>query len=153
MDALTLALSLQTVIAADAAVADFCRVRYGTRPTIYVGVDEADPPPADSYPLVAVYDFLIAGGGTSASHITYDISMACGVMNRSVQRDDGAKTIFYTGLIEAELLRDLVFSALRTGHFGKLTMKDGNSGQAMAYPLFVSGMVVSIETPNLRTRP
>jgi hypothetical protein len=152
MNALVLARQIQAVIATDPDVAEFCIQRYGQKPTIYVGMDEADPPGINDYPVIALHEFYINGAGTGSRTKMFEIALAAGVINETVDYDPLARTKFYMGLIEADRLRDLAFAAIIKNNFGKLFIKDGDIGSAMAHPMYVSGMTVAIEQINVRTR-
>jgi hypothetical protein len=147
-----MAIQLQAVIAADPEVAEFCIQRYGLKPTVYVGMDEANPPATADYPVIALHDFSIMGAGTGSQRKQFEIALAAGVINETIDYDALARTKFFMGLIEADQLRDLAFSAIIKNNFGRVFIKDGEIGSAMAYPMYVSGMTVAIEQINVRMR-
>lgn len=152
MDAITLASQIQHAIAVDANVLAYCNSEFSARPHIFVGVDDENPPDKTKYPVVALFDFFVSGGGASNSNIVYEMSVGCGVINDAIEYDADLKTTLYRGLVQAETLRSTVFAALKTARLGKITIKDGAVGQVMVFPMFVAGMTVAIETINLRTR-
>jgi hypothetical protein len=152
MNALEMARSVQAAIAADADVIAYAIQKYGVKPTVYVGMDAADPPAESDYPVIALHEFFISGGGTGSRTNVFEISLAAGVINATIDYDALARTRFYMGLIEADQLRALAFSAIVKNHFGKVFIKDGDIGSAMAHPMYVSGMTVVIEQIASRAR-
>ena len=142
--------AIKTVWQTDEDINNFCAEYYGIRPSVFIGMDDNNPPSRDFYPLVAALEFRIRGGGSSGRYI-YDIVMGCGVNDDNIATDAPNRTYTYQGVLRSEQLRSLAFAALVKNNFGKITVK-GDTGQASVFPLFISGMTVEIETINSRRR-
>ena len=119
--------------------------------TLFVGVDENNPPAAEHYPLIAITEIRISGGG-SGPRITYEIDMAAGIKNETIDHDEGNRVYEYKGLAQVDAFRAQAFSALHAANFGKISIKDGAVGQSAAHPLYISGMTVQIEYINHKRR-
>ena len=119
----------------------------GGRFYLFVGIDENNPPAAEYYPLVAITEIRIAGGG-AGPRINYEIDMAAGIKNEEVSFDPDNQVYTYQGLARVDSFRARVFSALYLAGFGKISIKEGAAGQSAVHPLYVSGMTVQIEYIN-----
>jgi hypothetical protein len=115
--------------------------------TLFVGIDENNPPEAEHYPLLAVTEIRIAGGGASP-RVTYEVDLAAGIKNETLSHDAANRTYTYEGILQADAFRARAFSALFAANFGKISIKDGAVGQSAVHPLYISGMTVSIEYIN-----
>lgn len=123
----------------------------GYRFFLFVGVDPNNPPGGAYYPLIAITEIRISGGG-AGPRINYEIDMAVGLKNESVSFDEGNKTYIYEGLAQVDAFRARVFSALYLAPFGKISIKEGAVGQSAVHPLYISGMTMEIEYINTKRR-
>jgi len=142
--------AIRTAWQNDADILSFCQENYGSKPFIFIGMDEQNPPQENYYPIIAALEFRTRGGGSSGRTI-YEIEIGCGVLNKNIETDETNRTFIYTGVFRAEKLRTLAFDALVKNNFGKITVK-GDTGQASNFPMFISGMTVSIEVINSNRR-
>jgi len=130
---------------------DWADANLGAAFTLFVGVDANNPPAADHYPLLAVTEIRVSGGG-AGPRVTYEIDMAAGVKNEAIDHDAANRVYQYNGLAQADAFRARAFAALFAANFGKISIKDGAVGQSAAHPLYVSGMTVQIEYINHKRR-
>lgn len=126
---------------------DWAAANLGAPFTLFVGVDENNPPAAENYPLIAITEIRISGGG-SGPRVTYEVDMAAGLKDATISHDAGNHVYTYQGMTKVDEFRAKVFSALYLANFGKISIKDGAVGQSAAHPLYISGMTVEIEYIN-----
>lgn len=132
-------------------LAAWAEANLGESFTLFVGVDENNPPASEHYPLLAITEIRTAGGG-AGPRLTYEVDMAAGVRNETVSHDADLSVYEYKGLAQADAFRARAFAALFAANFGKISVKDGAVGQSAAHPLYVSGMTVQIEYINAKRR-
>jgi len=130
---------------------DWAEANLGEPMTLFVGVDDNNPPKSEHYPLIAITEIRIAGGG-SGPRITYEVDLAAGVKSEAVSHDEPNRVYTYEGIGLVEAFRARVFAALFAASFGKISIKEGAVGQSAAHPLYVSGMTVEIEYINAKRR-
>jgi len=130
---------------------DWAESNLGEAFSMFIGVDANNPPGEEYYPLLAVTEIRISGGG-AGPRITYEIDMAAGVKNDTIDHDTDNQVYEYKGLAQADAFRAQAFSALYAANFGKISIKDGAVGQSAAHPLHISGMTVQIEYINHKRR-
>jgi hypothetical protein len=119
----------------------------GERFTLFVGVDENNPPKAEHYPLIAITEIRITGGGTG-QRVTYEIDMAAGIEDETVDYLEDKQAYIYRGIGRVDAFRARAFSALYLSNFGKISIKEGAAGQSAFHPLYISFMTVTIEYIN-----
>jgi hypothetical protein len=138
------------IIAATAGnpdLVDWAEANLGERFTLFVGVDENNPPAAEHYPLVAITEIRITGGGASP-WLNLEVDLAAGIKNEAVDHDGANRVYTYRGITQVDAFRARVFSALYMSNFGKISIKEGAVGQSAVHPLYISGMTVQIEYIN-----
>lgn len=113
---------------------------------VFVGVDDMNPPTPDQYPLLAVTE-LRTTGESQKGRTSHEIDLAAGVNDDTMVTDDDAGSVVQQGLLLAEQFREQARDALLRSHFGKISIS-GETGQVSVFPLFVSGMTLTIETIN-----
>lgn len=137
-------------IAADSALAEWCLATYGTRGSIYVGIDQKNPAPVTMYPVVAIVDVSQARG--DRPHDAWDVTIGCGVTQEVIDAADGPpRRVVYRGVHEAERLRELVEDALRRGRFARIDFS-GESAAMTDYPTFVSFTTATLSMVKVNRR-
>lgn len=134
--------SVRDILAADTDVNAWCQANFGRGLTVYVGIDEAQPAPPEDYPLAALVD-LRARAGNAANRRTWELLLGLGVIAETVSVTGNVHT--YTGLLQAEELRDLAENALLKGLALPGVSARGVSARINMFPTFVSYTLVSIE--------
>lgn len=131
----------------DETINRFCQDTFGKLPTIYIGVDDEAPPPAEEYPLL-VLEGIRSKRPRSGSQ-AHLITIGVGVVDKRVTRTD--RTRVYQGLSSAATLLALAEGAVAQGCRGKTTT-ESDTGQLSWFPIFVTTATITIEVPVSRGR-
>jgi hypothetical protein len=142
---------IMTVWATDTAIQDYCQTTFGKVPTIMNAIDEQNPPGEDDFPLIAFYDWRSSGGMAGMTE-KFEFLVGIAVVEKGVTFNDTLNVKTYSGPARVETLRSLAERAVRAARIGKVTW-DGGEGPLTDFPLFTALSVITVETPNPRTRP
>lgn len=150
-------LALQAAIVADSALNAWCLAEFGSSPTVWIGLDEQNPPVEADYPLVSLVG-IDQGRGEARGEIQWQVHVGCGVVNSVLLAPEGAATRTYSGLLQAETLRELTENAFYRMRPAGVTIGVDSSGEASSvsyHPLYVSytTVVVSSLKTNRRGLP
>jgi len=148
-DTATLLENIRDHLADDAAIRAWCQTAGYDRPTIYLGVDENDPPPASAYPVIVIGGFSREDG--NSYEIIYSVDIAVGISNNSVSVSEDRKTVTYSGMIEAENLADHVEKSLLRAAFAAVTFQ-AEASQETFGDLHVSYTTARISVPVKKRR-
>lgn len=138
--------TLQTALAADQVLVDWCVANIGKQPTIQIDYDEDRQLDSDIYPLISLA--TIAGTGRIADpRKEWQLSILVAVRNAAVLDEihgtTGARLRTYSGRLLAEGLRDQVVEALYRAKIGRVEVKD-ETGSRTYVPLFYAVFQASI---------
>jgi hypothetical protein len=134
---------IRTALADDAAVTAWCVEHFGKSHTVFIDVDERQPPdPSTDYPAIVVTG-LSQVRGDSHRDLAWELEIGVGVVNEEIVESGNTKTM--TGFCQAETLRELAENAIYRAGIGSVTTR-AESGSASFFPLFISGSVIPITT-------
>jgi len=139
--------SIAEAVAGDESVTAWCADRYGKSQTVYVYVDEENPPSESDYPVVAVIS-ADAERGDAKAETVYEIDVGCGVISEEKEESalpGGGRIVEYKGFTEAEEFRTEVENALFRA---KILPLDATARSSVVgvFPLFVSYMTLRFKT-------
>ena len=137
-------LAVQAALLADTELTAWCTVQCGQAPTIWVGINEQQPPVESDYPLVSIAG-VEHGRGGSRGEIEWRLHVGVGVVNDELDSDAYGRT--YTGFLQAETLREFAEDALFRARIPGLTIGVDSSGEAASesyHPLYVSYTTVLV---------
>lgn len=133
---------IAAVLSGDDLVRAWCIQTFGKAHTVYIDVDENNPPkPEDDYPVIVVTG-LRQTRGVSVREISWELEIGVGVVNDEITVDGNVKTM--TGFGQAHALRELAENAIYRAGLGDVSSLV-ESGFASYYPLFISGSVIPIK--------
>ena len=112
----------------------------------YIGIDDQNPPRPEQYPLIAVTE-IRASGEALKGRTKHEVDIACGVNKETITEDVEKNSHVQEGLLLAESFREQVRDAMFRSYPGKVSIS-GDAGQVSFFPLFVSGMTLTVETIN-----
>lgn len=141
---------IRDVWAANEKLRKFCQDEYGKLPSIFFGMDEENPPAAEYFPMLCIYE-LHPGGGMTGNTKQHTLLVGVALEDSKIGKDELKRTYTYTGLLKVEKLRNLAEQALISARLGKVNWQ-GESGPIYKFPLFTSMSVVTVEIPNNKGR-
>lgn len=145
-----LLIQIQTALANNVTIRNWCVANYDQKQTTYLGINEEEAAPAADYPLIAITEASRDYGNAKNSQ-TWDIGIGCGIINETLDYDEYLRTKTYRGMLDAEAFREQVEAALIAERFAKITF-NGESGSLNLFPVFISFIAATIEIPNSRRR-
>jgi len=131
---------IRNAIATDSALLAWCVAQFGKSPSVWVGIDEENPPAASQYPVIALLKIDQIRGGSKDENV-WELTLGIAVSNNGIVTS--GITYTYTGMLQAETLRELAEDSI---YRAKLSSADSD-GQSMSindYPLFISFSVMTI---------
>ena len=140
--------ALQAALVADTALNAWCVTQFGAAPTIWIGLDEQNPPVESDYPLVALVG-VDQGRGGARGEIQWQVHIGVGVVNPALLSPEGATTRTYSGMLQAETLRELAENALYRMRPAESAINIDSSGEASSvsyHPLYVSYTTVLVSS-------
>jgi len=140
-----LAIKIRDIIAADSDLAAWTHAQFSTPPEVHLGMRIDEPIPPDDYPVVVIDSIR----RDYAHRDLFVVSFGCGVVNEAIEVVGNKQT--YTGLLQAEDMRELVCDALIHGRFARIDFA-GHTGQLHFYPTFISLFEANIQYRKLRRR-
>ena len=133
---------IKTVLIGDDLMTAWCIQNFGRAQTIFMDIDENNPPvPDEDYPVIVVTDIRQIRGD-SVRDLSWELEIGVGVVNDEISVDGNARTM--TGFIQAQALRELAENALYRAGLGDVSSR-AESGSASYYPLFIGGSVIPIK--------
>ncbi len=137
---------IKNAFAGDQILTAWCQQTFGRPQTVFIDIDENNPPdPESDYPVIAVTD-LRQVRGDSLREIIYELEFGAGVVQEDIEINGNTKTM--KGFMQAESLRELAEDALYRAGIADLSSKS-ETGSVSCYPLFISGTAISFK--QLRT--
>lgn len=143
---------IKAALAGDDLIRAWCIQTFGRAHTVFIDVDENNPPkPEDDYPVIAVTG-LSQMRGVSVRELSWELELGVGVVNDEISVDGNARVM--TGFGQAHALRELAENAIYRVGLGDVSSRV-ESGIVSYYPLFISGSVIPIKIlkPNRRAMP
>lgn len=142
---------MQSTLIADSALGAWCQAELGRAPTIWLGIDEQNPPPEDDYPLVAIVGVDQLRGGARAE-IQWQVHLGAGVVNPEITTNLNARS--YSGLMQAETLRELAENALYRARLPAVNIESTGEASSVGYhPLYVSYTTVIVSALRSLRKP
>ena len=130
--------AVQTALLNDSGVAAWCLDEFGKAPTIWLGLDEQNPPVESDYPLISIVA-IDQARGNSRGEIEWQLHLGVGIVNNGLTSAGNGRT--YPGMLQAENLRELAENALYRTRISGVSIDVGSSGEASSvsyHPIYVS---------------
>jgi len=142
---------IQSCLAGDQVLVDWCVANIGQKPSIQVDYDEDRQIDDESYPLISLA--TVAGTGRIADPLrNWQLGILVAVRDASVQVEThsitGARLRTYTGRLLVEGLRDQVVESLYRAKIGRVSVKD-EAGSRTYVPRFYA--VLQADISNITT--
>lgn len=132
---------IKRALADDALISAWCVQEFGRAHTVFVDVDENNPPvPANDFPAIVVTG-LNQVRGDAVRELSWELEIGVGIVNEEIAISGNVKTL--TGFGQVQALRELAENAIYRAGFGSVTTR-AESGSASYYPLFISGSIIPI---------
>jgi len=150
MNTSELLIKIRDILMDDSYLSSFCNDNFLKHPCIMLGVDDNSLPVESDYPVIAIVG-VRAIRGNAQNIKTWDVDLACGVVQEEIVASggSGSQTKTFTGMLQAENLRELVEVALVSAKFAKISIV-GESGNMNFYPLFTSYTTITIKSSAVR---
>jgi hypothetical protein len=137
---MTTALILEAIrlaLVADSALDAWCRSEFEKAPTVWLGIDEQNPPPEEDYPLVAIVG-VDQVRGDARGEIEWHVHLGAGIINAQLVTNGSSRT--YPGLTQAETMRELAENATYRAQLGGPVNVEttGEASSVSYHPLYVS---------------
>jgi hypothetical protein len=145
MNTLSLIAKLKDIFTTDSIFLAWCTENIGGQATLYIGVDDANPPGREDYPVIGITEITTKGESTHGQS-DFAVEMGFGVASETITDEAEIKCRTYAGKILAESFRSAGLAALKRAALGKMTVE--GTGQVDYHPLYVSGMQLTISTIN-----
>gem|GEM_PF-4597185 len=145
MNTLSLIAKLKEVFTTDTTFLAWCTENIGGRPTLYVGMDDANPPGREDYPIVGITE-ITSEGESVRGQADFTLEAGFGIESEVITDESAIKCRTYTGFTLAESFRVAGLAALKRAALGNMTVE--GTGQVNYHPLYVSGMRIKISTIN-----
>jgi len=129
--------ALKLALLSDALLDAWCQSEFSKAPTVWIGIDEQNPPPEEDYPLVAIVG-VDQARAEDRREIEWQVHFGSGVINTSFESSSNSR--IYPGLSQVETMRELAENALYRATFG-VPVNIHTSGEASSisyHPLYVS---------------
>ena len=137
-----LLIAIRNALATDATLAAWCTENLAATPTIFLGIDDAQPPAEDEYPLIAVVG-IEQERGESERELSWSVMLGIGVVNEEIAASGSMRT--RTGWLQAEGLREQAENALYRARIAS-AVTSGNASQECFHPLYVSFSTLTFTT-------
>lgn len=137
--------AIHASLLADSAMTSWCVAEFGVAPIIWLGVDDRNPPTDSEYPSVTIVGVEHIRSAATRGSIDWRISIGAGVVNDELVSSGSSR--IYTGMLQAETLRELAEDALYRAKISGLTVgidSNGESSSAGYHPLYVSYATVLV---------
>jgi len=134
--------TIRDIIANDQTLKDWCKAKFYQEHTVFLGVDEDNPPDDENYPVIALSYPRLSHG--DRSRIVIEIDMAAGIINEEIEEDSTGRIKTMAGIIDAENFIYKAEKAILSGYLGKTTFKREHL-QMSVFPQFISFSTVTVE--------
>lgn len=134
----------QAALLSDTELTAWCVDQFGQVATVWLGIDNNQPPAESEYPIVAIATVEQSRGG-GRGEIGWRLMIGVGVINEELDSDGSART--YTGFLQAETLRELAENALYRSRIPGMTVSLDSEAEASSesyHPLYVSYTTVIV---------
>lgn len=141
MNTVRLLETMRDVLAADPAIAEWCMLEFGKPPMVFLEIDQANPPQAEDYPLIAILG-VRQMRGDRLDKMEWEVDVGVGVIQPEVIISGSTRT--FKGMLQAETLREHAENALYQARVSSL----GSSGESMSdsmFPIFMSFTTVTVQ--------
>jgi len=135
--------TIRNALAADSALLAWSQAQFGKLPTIYLGIDERKPPPADEFPIVSLTGITFLQG-EGAREIVGQIDLGVGVLQEEIISSGQMRT--FKGLLQAEELRALAEDTLYRLKLPGALDSRAETAAVSAYPLFISYSILTLSS-------
>jgi len=132
---------IQKAIVYDKAIDDWCKDKFDSYPTCFLGIDEQNPPAPDDYPVITIVGVTQNRSDTSRE-LSWDIDLGVGIISETVSAEEGSKT--YEGFLLAEDLREQAENAIFGIKPARITTT-GEAGTISYHPLYVSYSTINVK--------
>jgi len=133
---------IKTVLASDEYIRGWCVQEFGRVHTVFVDIDEKNPPvPGEDYPVIIITG-LNQTRGDNVRDISWEVELGVGVVNEDIAVDGNTKSL--TGFGQVQALRELAENAIYRAGLGDVASR-AESGSVSYYPLFISGTVIPLK--------
>ena len=136
---------IRDTIADDADLSAWANAEFNTPAEVHLGMRLDEPIATDDYPVVVIDSIR----RNFAERDIYVVTFGCGVVNEEIEETGHKRT--FTGLLQAEDMREIVCDALIKGRFAKIEFS-GNTGQMNLYPIFISLFEANVQFRQSRRR-
>lgn len=110
--------------------------------SVYLGVDQRNPPDQSNYPMIAIVD-VRQNQKNPGNRRSWTVELGMVVVNDTVD-DTDPREVAYAGFTQVEAFRELVESTLIAAKIGKVIFS-GESEKLSDYPVFISGTTMQVE--------
>lgn len=142
MTSIELIEQIKTALASDDRIRNWCIQNFGKTHTVFVDIDENNPPvPGEDYPVIIITG-LNQVRGVSVRELSWTLELGVGVVNDEIIVDGNSKTM--TGFGQAHALRELAENAIYRTGLGDVSSR-AESGSTSYFPLFISGTMIPIK--------
>lgn len=138
-----LILAVANALVSDKDLDAWCREEFSKPATVWIDINDQNPPEASEYPTIAILGVTGDERGGNKSEITRQIHIGCAVENDALETDGFIK--IHRGFLEAERLRELAEAAIYRSGLGG-TGTEGVSASESRPPVFTSFSVITITT-------
>jgi hypothetical protein len=107
----TLLQALRDGIADATAIKTWCTTNYTRNHTVYVGLDQENPPDDDAYPIVSLYP-ISKGAGNSEEEKKHVFGVMLGIYDTALATGGKTNVVEYKGVQNIEAFRKLVAAAI-----------------------------------------
>ena len=133
---------IQETLADDMAVNAWCLDIFGKVPTVFLGMDEENPPDQDHYPVIMILDCRETRGRHSRAR-SWSVEIGVGIVQPEILAVPQRR--IYSGFLQAETFRSLVESALLALRRPHKIDVSGDAGRGDDYPLYCSFTQITFE--------
>jgi len=140
--------AIRDALAADTTISEWCTSEFSKSPTIFLGLDQQNPPPEGDYPLIAILGVEQVRGDTNRD-LEWNISLGVGVINSEIVTSGVKKTA--TGFLQCETLRELVENAVYRARI--VPMESAGEASTVSYhPIYIGFSRITASKPKSTRR-
>jgi hypothetical protein len=135
---------MRDILIADESLIAWCNENYERAQTVYVGVNNEDPPDPDTtYPVLILFS-ATRQKSANVAVVRYSVELGAGIKDSSITDNSG--NITYDGLLNVCALRELAENAIMRSCIGKIDI-NSDTWDDMLFPLFASNSLIEVEIP------
>lgn len=154
MKASDLLILLGTKIEESQELKDWSQTHFGKDHTVYIGIDQENPPEETDYPLIVIF-YIERIRGESDKRITYSAEIGAGIFKEGVvfpDQTENPNLKSYAGLPLVEEFRELLEDVLLYSKIGLVDVT-GETTTEVYYPFFRSNTLFSLEFIRTSRKP